>query len=394
MVDLFAGAGGMSIGFKNAGFNIYGAVEQDLWASETLQYNFPRCKVINCDIQSLSDKDINNYFPHKEVDIVIGGPPCQGFSIANKKAGDPKDPRNSLFKDFVRAVKVLHPRFLVMENVPNLLNAKTKNGIFVIAIIKKELENLGYYVYDKILNAQNFGVPQNRKRLIIIGSKRKMNNPFPNPTFGFDNDLFHCDLKPLRTVWEAISDLPDIDAREGAEIMNYTLPPENEYQRLLRKNSMVVYNHKAMNHSKRIVERFKNMPIRATIDDIPIELRPRKRGTIQISEKYYSQNNRRMNPNMPCNTITASFYANFIHPFKNRNFTAREGARIQSFPDSYRFLGKPTVVSSKLLKKEGRDSERHLSQYNQIGNAVPPLLAEAIANNIFIEWKRNYVSVR
>jgi len=124
------------------------------------------------------------------------------------------------------------------------------------------------------------------------------------------------------------------------------------------------------------------MPVRATIEDIPISLRPRKRGTSEISEKYYSQNNRRMKPDEPCNTITASFYANFIHPFKNRNFTAREGARIQSFPDRYRFMGKPTVVSNKLLKKEGRDLERHLSQYNQIGNAVPPLLAKAIADQL------------
>lgn len=382
VVDLFAGAGGMSVGFQEAGFNILGAVEQDLWASETLKYNFPNCKVINCDIQTLTDTDINNYFSQKKVDVVIGGPPCQGFSIANRNAGDPKDPRNSLFRYFINAIKVLKPKVFVMENVPNLLNAKTEEGFLVIDIIKNEIDKLGYSAYIKLLNAQDYGVPQNRKRLIIIGSKKEINEPFPKPTFGLKNDLFSYDLKPYRTVWEAISDLPDIEAREGGEVLNYTKLPENEYQEFVRLGSKFVYNHKAMNHSKRIVERFKNMPVRATIEDIPISLRPRKRGTSEISEKYYSQNNRRMKPDEPCNTITASFYANFIHPFKNRNFTAREGARIQSFPDRYRFMGKPTVVSNKLLKKEGRDLERHLSQYNQIGNAVPPLLAKAIADQL------------
>ncbi|WLS84951.1 DNA cytosine methyltransferase [Lactobacillus apis] len=382
VVDLFAGAGGMSVGFQEAGFNILGAVEQDLWASETLKYNFPNCKVINCDIQTLTDTDINNYFSPKKVDVVIGGPPCQGFSIANRNAGDPKDPRNSLFRYFINAIKVLKPKVFVMENVPNLLNAKTEEGFLVIDIIKNEIDKLGYSAYIKLLNAQDYGVPQNRKRLIIIGSKKEINEPFPKPTFGLKNDLFSYDLKPYRTVWEAISDLPDIEAREGGEVLNYTKLPENEYQEFVRLGSKFVYNHKAMNHSKRIVERFKNMPVRATIEDIPISLRPRKRGTSEISEKYYSQNNRRMKPDEPCNTITASFYANFIHPFKNRNFTAREGARIQSFPDRYRFMGKPTVVSNKLLKKEGRDLERHLSQYNQIGNAVPPLLAKAIADQL------------
>ena len=382
VVDLFAGAGGMSVGFQEAGFNILGAVEQDLWASETLKYNFPNCKVINCDIQTLTDTDINNYFSPKKVDVVIVGPTCQGFSIANRNAGDPKDPRNSLFRYFINAIKVLKPKVFVMENVPNLLNAKTEEGFLVIDIIKNEIDKLGYSAYIKLLNAQDYGVPQNRKRLIIIGSKKEINEPFPKPTFGLKNDLFSYDLKPYRTVWEAISDLPDIEAREGGEVLNYTKLPENEYQEFVRLGSKFVYNHKAMNHSKRIVERFKNMPVRATIEDIPISLRPRKRGTSEISEKYYSQNNRRMKPDEPCNTITASFYANFIHPFKNRNFTAREGARIQSFPDRYRFMGKPTVVSNKLLKKEGRDLERHLSQYNQIGNAVPPLLAKAIADQL------------
>jgi DNA (cytosine-5)-methyltransferase 1 len=116
--------------------------------------------------------------------------------------------------------------------------------------------------------------------------------------------------------------------------------------------------------------------------DVPDHLKPLKRNSTEISDKVYDQNNRRMYPHKPCHTVAASFYANFVHPFKNRNFTAREGARIQSFPDSYVFQGKPTVVSKKLLNREGRTEDSHLCQYNQIGNAVPPLMAKAIAEHL------------
>ncbi|EFP3141732.1 DNA cytosine methyltransferase, partial [Salmonella enterica subsp. enterica serovar Hadar] len=142
---------------------------------------------------------------------------------------------------------------------------------------------------------------------------------------------------------------------------------------------------KAMNHSKRLVERFSSMTWGQSTSDVPEHLKPYKRNSKEISEKVYDQNNRRMHPNKPCHTIAASFYANFVHPYLNRNFTAREGARIQSFPDWYVFKGKPTVVSHKLLQREGREDEKYLCQYNQIGNAVPPLMAKEIALNIFNE---------
>ena len=185
-------------------------------------------------------------------------------------------------------------------------------------------------------------------------------------------------------MWDAISDLPQIEACEGAEIMTYINDPQNEYQALLRGDSIDLYNHIAMNHSKRMIERFASMKWGESTEDVPDELKPLKRnGNGERSEKVYGQNNRRMYPNRPCHTIAASFYANFVHPYLNRNFTPREGARIQSFPDWYRFLGKPTTPSKSLLKKEGRLSDIHLCQYNQIGNAVPPLLSKAIAINLY-----------
>ena len=165
--------------------------------------------------------------------------------------------------------------------------------------------------------------------------------------------------------------------------MDYTNNPQNEYQLKMRNSSYKVHNHKAMKHSKRLVERFSSMKWGESTIDVPEYLKPIKRNSgNEISDKAYDQNNRRMYPDRPCHTIPASFYANFVHPYKNRNFTAREGARIQSFPDTYIFKGKATVVSHKLLAREERYEEKFLCQYSQIGNAVPPLMAKAVAENI------------
>jgi len=385
VLDLFAGAGGFSLGFQLAEFNVIGAVEMDKWAAETFQYNHPMSNVLVGDITSFSDDEILSTFNGNRPDIILGGPPCQGFSICVKNSGDPSDPRNSLFTQMVRFGKLFSPCVIVMENVPNLLKAKTESGDRVIDIIKEEFERLGYNVYIDVLEATSFGVPQIRKRLFLVASKTKLKKPFPSATHAVEQSLFSMmdSLKDTPTLWDAISDLPVIDACEGSEVMDYTLPPQNDYQILSRENAESIYNHKAMMHSKRTVERFSVMKWGQSISDVPSHLMPFKRnGNGEISVKAYDQNNRRMFPDSPCHTIPASFYANFVHPYRNRNFTAREGARIQSFPDWYVFLGKPTVVSQKLLEKEGRTAEKHLCQYAQIGNAVPPLMAKAIAQNL------------
>lgn len=372
VVDLFAGAGGFSLGFDMAGFKIIGAIEIDKWAGETFQANHPQSKVLIKDITKLTDADLANAFDSP--DILLGGPPCQGFSVCVKNNGDSKDPRNSLFKEFLRAIRVLSPKVVIMENVPNLIEAKTPHNSKVIDIICEELRTLGYDVQFKVLEAVQYGVPQIRKRLFVIGSKVPFEKYFPDPTHNERNAV---------VLWDAISDLPSIEAGEGTEIMEYENSPLNSYQHMLRKGSTNVYNHVAMQHSQRMIERFKAMKCGQSVSDVPNELKPFARGKVGvISDKAYDQNNRRMHPDKPCHTIPASFYANFVHPYKNRNFTAREGARIQSFPDYYKFLGKPTVVSHKLLEREGRTEEKHLCQYNQIGNAVPPILAKTIALNI------------
>lgn len=387
--DVFSGAGGFSCGFEMAGCSIVGAIERDKWAAETFVYNHPNAKMFLGEIETFS-----NFFLKEQIekpDIIIGGPPCQGFSICVKNAGDPKDPRNSLFVEFIRMAQIFSPKVMVMENVPNIIKAKMKNGTLVVDIIRQEFEKMGYHVYYDVLTASDYGVPQMRQRFILIASKQDLKRPFPIKTHYVDGEL-QCNtegLKKCPTLWDAISDLPDIEARQGSEVMDYTKPAMNCYQEQCRNGSKILHNHLAMKHTQRLVERFSQMTWGQSVSDITDDrLKQRKRnGNGSISDTPYDQNNRRMHPDRICHTITATFYGNFVHPYKNRNFTAREGARIQSFPDTYVFLGKPTVVSKKLLMKEGRTGEAYLCQYSQIGNAVPPMMAKAIAENILQQVK-------
>lgn len=391
VLDTFAGAGGFSLGFELAGCKVIGGVEIDSWASQTFADNHKDALVITRDIQLVSDDELRDAFADRKPDILLGGPPCQGFSICRKNAGDPTDPRNSLFQDFLRVAKALQPGFVIMENVPNIENARTHHGESVLGIIKRELRSAGYYVAHSVLEATDFGIPQIRKRLFVVASIHELDKPFPSATHCVRDgvgDLFSGSLERCPTLWEAISDLPELEAGEGNEVQDYTKAPENAYQHGLREGSRKLWNHTAMRHSKRMIERFASMTCGQSVSDVPEHLRPLKRnGNGTISGKVYDQNNRKMHPDRPCHTIPASFYANFVHPFQHRNFTPREGARLQSFPDWFVFKGKPTVVSHKLLAREGRTDEKHLCQYNQIGNAVPPLLAKAIARNLLVNAK-------
>ena len=267
--DVFSGAGGFSLGFEMAGCDIIGAIERDKWAAETFVANHPNATMLLGDIESFSEENIRASLI-KSPDIIIGGPPCQGFSVCRKNAGDPKDPRNSLFVEFIRMAKIYSPHVMVMENVPNIEKAKTQSGERVIDIIQNTFIDLGYYVYHKVLTASDYGVPQMRNRFFLIASKTPLDSPFPAPTHyvipsagetiqaSFIEEASSCLLR-CPTLWDAISDLPDIAACEGASEMEYTMPPQNEYQKWCRNNSGVLHNHLAMKHTPRLVERFSHM---------------------------------------------------------------------------------------------------------------------------------------
>lgn len=392
-IDLFAGAGGFGLGFKLAGFKGLCSVEIDKWAADTIRHNDRKMKVIQDDIRKFDTKEKILNLCQEIPDIIIGGPPCQGFSVAGR--ADPSDPRNSLFIDFARWVKTIKPKVFVMENVKGLLGRKNASGEKVIDIITNTFRELDYKVEIWILNAAEYGVPQIRERVFIVGNNLGIERiGIPRKTHSLSNltesqnlqsSFFQIqpDYLPAVILWDAISDLPELEAGEGEEEQKYINPAQTEYQKWARNQQEILYNHVAMKHSKRLVERFKYVEWGESSANVPEEHRARSRnGNGKISDKMYDQNNRRLNPYKPSHTIAASFYANFIHPFKNRNLTAREGARIQSFPDWYRFMGRKTVVSQKLLEREGRFEDKHLCQFSQIGNAVPPLLALKIAEHI------------
>lgn len=366
LIDVFAGCGGLSLGFEMAGFDIPVAIEKDEWASETYQMNHPNTRVITEDITNIAE--LSSVLPDgiQTVDGIIGGPPCQGFSLSGNR--DKNDPRNSLFMEFVRFVRFFQPRFFVMENVTGILSMKTKTGELVKNVIKKEFELSGYNLETFTLNAAEFGVPQSRLRVFFIGLRNDIEynkDKIAPRGFLFGNNQI--------SIADAIMDLPQIASGEGSEKMDYTMRPFTKYQEWVRQNSACIYNHIAMRHTQRLIERFQQIKYGQSVADVAEEFQQRKRGeSNKVSGKVYSQNNMRPYPDKPSPTIPASFQSNFVHPYLNRNYTAREGARLQSFPDTYIFCGKRTTMSW----------EKNLSQYQQIGNAVPPLLAKAVADSI------------
>lgn len=365
-IDLFSGCGGMTKGFNLAGVKSIFASDIDENCEKTFTRNFPGTPFLCKDITEMTKADVDALIDENVPDIIIGGPPCQGFSLANKnrnKVAD--DPRNKLFYGFVKFINWYSPKAFVMENVKGLLSMQ--NGQ-VIKTIVEEFTNAGEYGYNvayKVLRASDYGTPQNRERVILIGFRKDLGI---NPIHPAPYVMGH-----LITVEEAISDLPIINAGQGCDPMDYPTIPQNSYQQFMRKNSDKVSNHVAMRHTPRLIERFKAIKPGQSLVDVWETHGAVKRGApTEKSNIKFSQNNQRVFADQPAPTIAASFQSNFIHPYLDRNFTAREGARLQSFPDDFVFEGMRTKMSW----------EKGLSQYQQIGNAVPVLLAYAIANSV------------
>ena len=346
VIDLFCGCGGLSEGFEDAGFEIISGNDVDKNMIESFKLNHPKAKAILGNISKISSEELLNGNRKEEVILVIGGPPCQGFStVGNRKE---EDPRNKLFYEFVRVVREIKPKMFVLENVTGIL---TMQGGKVKETIKEEFEKLGYKVKIKILHAEEFGVPQKRRRTFFVG--HLFNKEFEFPIAEFDGKT-----KPFRTVWDAIGDLPDLEIRQ--EKKQYDKEPQTEFQKFLRNGQKNLEEHKAPNHSEIMIQRMENIKQGQNHSNLPEHL---KLGS------GYPNIYGRLIAKEPSDTITGncgcvSAPGRFIHPFKHRAITVREGARLQSFRDSKKFIGSQS------------------SKYKQVGNSVPPLLAKALALKI------------
>lgn len=370
-LDLFSGAGGFSFGLHEAGFHTAAAIEFDRFAAETYKFNFPKTALYQDDVASFSDKEIKSKF--SGTDIIVAGPPCQGFSVAGPSQYGLIDKRNHLILEAIRFIKILQPEVCVIENVKGILSGRLQNQDMAIHVLENRLSELGYTVSVNLLTASDFGVPQARQRVFIIGTKKSTGIKIPPK------------LNSKVTVWEALSDLPRITSDdEDSKFMHYDKSAKNPFQNAMRDGSKGIFNHIPMKHTHRVVERFKHIKWGQSLSDVPPEHGQRLRNSTEVDVRNrFKMNNQRLNPYSVSLAVTASFQSNFVHPYLNRNLTAREGARLQSFPDRFIFQGPRTLMSKTLLAREGREHEIGLSQYNQIGNAVPPLLAKAIGREIF-----------
>jgi len=353
---LFSGAGGLSEGFRQNGFDILLANDFDSWCEATYKLNHPETKFISGPIEDISAGRILSDLGIKpgELDCIIGGPPCQAFSVYNHQRGM-HDERSGLFREYLRLVAGVLPKYVVIENVPGMNSVE--DGI-AVKEIKQGLNELGYDVEVSLLKAEEYGVAQERRRLFFIGNRVQSNIVFPAPTHG--NGLL-----PYVTVWDAISDLPLLANGEGDEVMNYTLPPQSQYQKVIRKNAQRVFNHVAPTLGEINIERMKHIPEGGSWRDIPLELLPAgmKRARRSDHTKRYG----RLRKEGFASTILTKcdpHWGAFFHPVQDRVITVREAARLQCFPDKIRFEGS------------------RVEQYKQVGNAVPVLLSAAVAKAV------------
>lgn len=339
VLDLFAGVGGLSKGFENAGFEIAGAIEYDKTIADSLQKNHKDTVVFADDIKKISPKQVESKVG--KIDVIVGGPPCQGFSLKGKRGGF-SDERNFMFLEFLKFVEYFQPKYFVLENVPTILSEQ--NGFFKSEIIK-EFEKIGYKIDCGILKAVDFGVPQNRRRAIFLGAKkRKVTLPARK-------------IKKDVSTWEAISDLNYLDSGQGDFESAYKISAQSDFQKIMRKNSKKLFNHQATKHSPVAIDRLKRIPS--------------QKGKEFLTEKIsstFGQTWGRLEKDKPSPTIVTRFdtpsNGKNSHPDLHRAITPREAARLQSFSDDFIFYGNKSSV------------------IKQIGNAVPPLLGKAIAEQI------------
>lgn len=345
VIDLFCGCGGLSEGFRLAGFNIIGGIDFNEKAIATYNHNFKGAKGICCDLLEMNEKKIIDEFGSlKNIDVIIGGPPCQGFSSANRWQKEMADPRNKLFFEFVKFVDLAIPKAVVIENVRGIV---TKDNGYAKKRIEEIFQERGYFITNKILDASEYGVPQKRLRNFFVALKEG--------EFDFD------DIKKsnrIFTVKDAIGELYNLENNlSGTKVIMTS--PENDYTRYLRREDNVIVNAEIRYPADKVQERISHVPQGGNWRNVPEYLWPSQRNN-RHSSAY-----KRLDENQVSVTIdTGNNHSNYFHPIYNRLPTVREAARLQSFPDEFEFIGNRS------------------DQYRQVGNAVPPLLAKAIAVEI------------
>ncbi len=338
VIDLFCGAGGLSYGFERAGFNVLLGIDNDAKALETFERNHTGTKSICGNITEITYKDhIAPLLDGKKIDVIIGGPPCQGFSLSGPRNFN--DPRNKLYLSYIRLVEEIQPKAFVIENVPGLVglfNGEVKDNII------KTFAEMGYEVKYRILCAADYGVPQNRKRVVFVGVKGE--NTFEYPAI--QTEQVTCEM--------ALSDLPPLVDVLGEDVQSYASAPQNAYQKLMREKSDEIRNHVAASHSEKVQHIISLVPDGGNYKDLPAEFRESRNFHVAWT-RFHSQK--------PAPTIDTGHRHHFHYKY-NRVPTVRECARLQSFPDDFIFLGNKT------------------QQFRQVGNAVPPIMAQRIADQI------------
>ena len=376
-LDLFAGAGGFSAGFSKAGFNIIGAIEVNEKYAKTHDLNFRDSKTIAGDVREWSPKKFSQItgIKPKDVDVIIGGPPCQTFSSIGgakinsvTKNGLKEDPRNYLYQDFYDFVEFFKPKVFIMENVPTM---KTKYKGQLFENLLRKIETIKYHADFEILNSVNYGVPQTRKRLFVVGFRSKANCKkfkFPSKTHYAPNDSDDSNEKKSLlkyvTVKDAISDLPVIFDGIREHHLPYSKKEKNcDFLKTVRNGNTTVGNNICRISNERAKKVFTHMKQ----GDIYMDLEPEIRKILPFREDIFHDRLKRLSNNKPSWTVLAHIGMDgymYIHPTETRTLSVREAARLQSFDDSFEFIGNMR------------------EQYIQVGNSVPPLLSYAIAKSL------------
>lgn len=345
IMDLFAGVGGLTYGFsKNPAFKIIAANEIERDISKAYTLNHPDVAMLNCDIGSITEEVLNQTLNGTSIDIIVGGPPCQSYSTLGKRR---MDDRANLFLQYKRILSLIKPTAFVFENVVGILSM---DGGRLFKNVQSEFEELGYSLKYKVLNAVDYGVPQLRERVILVGFLGENRFEYPEPTHGDG-------LLPYVTLRDSIGDLPRLASGESNN--TYAKDPDNDFLRFVRASGCELTEHSAPKNGAHLVKIMQTLKDGQSKDDLPEEIRPKSGYGNTYAKLWWDK---------PSTTITRNFAcpssSRCIHPRDSRAMSIREGARLQSFPDDYIFFGS--------------DGMKRL----EIGNAVPPLLSVAIANQM------------